>query len=77
MRDLHTCPICHMDLFGAVVGIMHGEFVKLTCDVISGTGVDVPIVVGAVRRPCCCSTLLGNVFFVEVIPTRSCRMPDL
>jgi hypothetical protein len=27
VRDLHTCPICRIDLIGAMVGIVHGELV--------------------------------------------------
>jgi hypothetical protein len=47
-RNLHTCPISHMDLIGAIIGIVHSELVELTSNVVGGTGVDVPIVVGAV-----------------------------
>jgi hypothetical protein len=47
-RNLHTCPISRMDLIGAIIGIVHSEFVELTNNVVGGTRVGVPIVVGAV-----------------------------
>jgi hypothetical protein len=78
VRNLHTCPISPMNLIGAIVGIVHGELVKLTCKV-GGVGVGVPIVVEAVGGGCgyCRCTLLGNVLLVTALPACGHRMPDL
>jgi hypothetical protein len=46
MRNLHSCPIYRMDLIGVGVGIMHSELVKFTGDMVGGTTISEPIVVG-------------------------------
>jgi hypothetical protein len=48
VRNLHTCPISRMNLIGAIIGIVHGELVKFTCNMVGGTGIGVPIVVRTV-----------------------------
>jgi hypothetical protein len=78
MRNLHSCPIYRMDLIGVGVGIMHSELVKFTGDMVGGTTISEPIVVGgggAWRSHR--GTLFKNKIFIEAIPTCGCRVPDL
>jgi hypothetical protein len=68
-----------MDLIRPSVGLLHGELVKFTGDVIGGAGIDVPIVVAAPIGVCrsCCSTSLGDVVFIKAVPAHCHCVPYL
>jgi hypothetical protein len=57
-------------LIMAVIPVMHGKFVKLTGDMISGAGVEILAGIIPMGSRCSCSRLgLRQVFFIKPIPT--------
>lgn len=50
LTDFHTCATSSVDLVIAVILVARGEFLQLTCYVVGGTGVGVPICVDAVAE---------------------------
>ena len=49
MLNTHACSTCGIDLIGPMVLVCHGEFVKITRDVVGCTRVNIPIGVNTVR----------------------------
>jgi hypothetical protein len=47
MSHHHNCAICYMDLIRAGVGLLHGELIKVSSNVIGSTGISVLIIVAA------------------------------
>jgi hypothetical protein len=64
-----------MNLILDEVGVMHDELVKIFGNMISGTGVSIPIGVGT-KRSHSSSVLIRNVIIV-VVPTSLSHMANL
>jgi hypothetical protein len=43
VTNVHNCATCGMDLLMAIVPLPHGEFLKISGDVVGGARVDVPV----------------------------------
>ena len=48
ISNLHTCPVCSVHLFTAMILVMDSQLLQLTGDMVRGTSVHVPVCVNAV-----------------------------
>jgi hypothetical protein len=70
MINIHTCTVGCPNFIIAVVALMHGQFLQLVSDVISSTGIKVPIWINTSRWTCHRNkTFVGNIIFIEAVPT--------
>jgi hypothetical protein len=60
MINVHTCTIGCPYLIIAMIPVMHGEFVQLASETVSGIGVEVPIWIGTIRLGSSCSPWLTH-----------------
>jgi hypothetical protein len=77
IANVHTLSIGSVDLIAACIFFLHGELVKLTGDVVCGTGIAIPVGVHAIGRSV--GALLLLFFFVVgvAMPTFPSSMPRL
>jgi hypothetical protein len=80
MTNAHTLPICHVNLLVVLVFFLHGELIELTGDVVSGTGIAVPVGVHLVEGSTGALVLLFFIlffFFLIEVPTLACYVAQL
>jgi hypothetical protein len=76
MSNVHTWPICCMNLIRAGVGIMHLELVKIACNMIYRARVYVPSAISTMSSSCS-SAWLGYIVLLEPVPTIISGMANL
>jgi hypothetical protein len=74
--NVHTCPVCSMDLIMAGVVIMHSQLVEVPGDMVGGARVHVPMIVWT-RGGGSSSTWLGNIIFFKLMPIIIGRVSNL
>jgi hypothetical protein len=77
MSNVHTRPVGCMNLIVTVVGIMHGQLVKISCDMVRSTRICIPIVVGSARGCKGDSVRLKVGVVLISIPTLFCSVANL
>ena len=60
VMNMHTFPVCSVNLVGAVVVLLHRELVKVISEVIGGARVHVPPWINIVGRSLAGMTLSGS-----------------
>ena len=45
MRNFQTCTICNLNLILSTIALVHRQAVKVVCEVVDGTSIEVPVVV--------------------------------
>jgi hypothetical protein len=76
MSNVHTCVICCPDLVIAMVGLMHGELLELTRDVVRCPRVQVPIWVTSRYRCHACQASVRYRLFIVSVSAIGSRVPD-
>lgn len=68
MTYIHTCSAGGVDLFSPIILVLHSEFLQFSCDVISGSSVDIPVGINVIGACCYCSNILTVRNIILVIP---------
>jgi hypothetical protein len=78
VSNLHTCPICSLNVVVPVVAFMHGELFNLTGDVVGCPRVQIPVGVSISGcRGHSSNMLLGDVNYIKSVPADTCCVPYL
>jgi hypothetical protein len=77
MSNVHIWPVGCVDLVGAGGRCMHSQVVQVTGNMISGTRIGVPHVVGAGRGGRGGGALFRYIVFIKAVPTFVGGVPNL
>ena len=77
MRNFQTCTICNLNLILPTIALVHRQTVEVAGEVVSGTGVEVLIVVTVAVFSHVVAAVIGLVVMVAIIATIGAVVPLL
>lgn len=81
MRNVQTCSIADLNLLLAIVPLLYGQSIQITCDVVGCPCISIPIGVNLVGCIChnnwCRVCFIYLIWMIETMITFYCRVPNL